>query len=225
MSGKFSIIAAVMLTAFAVCGYETEFGQGKWDRDQWQMVKSSRSGYIGEWQQYQDKLVNKVPDGTDPATYITSARNTFTAMLLKEEFSGDVTVELQCGFEFRMAPGIIISTLPLRPGTGSVAELPRHLEVILYDHGLNVWHHYFENNVQKWYKALSFLEKNAFAPGKTHALIFKIYTRKGLRFMEVACNGKSASALLPPDFPATYRIGIVASEGVNFFRAVKITRP
>ena len=75
-----------MLTAFAVCGYETEFGQGKWDRDQWQMVKSSRSGYIGEWQQYQDKLVNKVPDGTDPATYITSARNTFTAMLLKEEF-------------------------------------------------------------------------------------------------------------------------------------------
>ena len=217
------IIAVAIFTLFSAYGYETVFARGKWDKNQWQMVKSSRSGYIGQWVQEADRLVNQVPPGTDPKTYHTGATNTFTAMLLKQEFSGDITVELDCGFECRMAPGIIISTLPLRPGEKSVAELPEHLEMVLYDHGLNVWYHFFENGVQKWYKAVHFAEKNVFAPGKTHRVTLKIVTIRGNRFVEVSCGGKKAGGLLPPGFPKTYRVGIVASEGVNFFHSIKIS--
>ncbi len=220
-----SAVTAAIFFFFTAVGNEIDFGRGMWNASDWQMVKSSRSGYIGAWVQHENKLVNKVPAGTDPGTYKTSHRSSFTAMLLKKEFSGEITVELECGFEYRMAPGIIISALPLRPGEKSVANLPRHLEVILYDNGLNVWHHYFENDVQKWYKAIHFLEEKTFAPGKAHRLIFRIVNRNGKRFAEVSCNGKSAGGLLPEDFPDRYRVGIVASEGVNFFRRIKISQP
>lgn len=225
---RFLITAVAVLTAFttfATGSYEADFGEGKWNKSEWEMVKSSRSGYIGEWVQHKDKLVNKVPAGVDPKTYKTSNSGSVTAMLLKKEYSGDITVELECGFEYRMAPGIIISTVPLRPGEKSVADLPMHLEVILYDHGLNVWYHFFDKDVQKWYKAVHFFEEKVFAPGKPHRLIFRIVTRKGKRFAEVSCNGKSAGGLLPVDFPDKYRVGIVASEGVNFFHSIKVIQP
>ena len=223
---KSMTFAAVLLFGTVAAGvYETDFGEGKWDPSEWQMVKTSRSGYIGQWIQHRDKLVNKVPDGTDPKNFTTSACDTFTSMLLKKDFSGDVTVELVCGFEARMAPGIVISALPLRPGEKSVAELPIHLEIVLYDNGLNVWYHFFENGKQKWHKVVHFMERNVFAPGKPHRVTFRIVTRKGLRFAEVSCGGKTAGGLLPPDFPKTFRIGIVASEGVNFFHSIKITTP
>ena len=98
-------------------------------------------------------------------------------------------------------------------------------EIILYDHGFNCWHHYGENGVRKFYNAAKLLEKNLFSPGVPHTLTVKLFRRAGRRFLEVSGSGKTLGVCLPQMFSGDCRIGIAASEGVDFFRSVKISRP
>ena len=216
------------LTLFlSLCGatraetlYETSFADGKWVRDDWKMLKSARSGYLGRWIQREDRIVNFVPPEAD----IHSSWGTFTAMVLKRPFSGDVTITAQCGFEQRMAPGILVVAAP-EPNEPEVPAPGEHFEIILYDNGLNIWHHYFENGTQKWYNLARLRANKLFAPGVPHTLTVRIFSRNGRRFIEVTGDGRTVGAYFPQMFPDHYRIGIVASEGDNFFGSVKISRP
>lgn len=224
----YKILLPLFCVAFMAAGaktiYENPLSRGKWSMKEWEMVKSSRSDYIGQWLQLDDRIINRVPEGTDPSTFITSATTTFTAMLYKRSFTGDVTVSVECGFACRMAPGILIAAEPLRSGH-KIGELAEHFEIILYDNGLNVWHHYFENDKQKWIKKHFLLQKGVFAPNKFHKFSVSVITRKGRRFLEVAGNDQVIGYCEPEMFSGSYRVGIVASEGANFFRNIRISVP
>ncbi|MCI5778667.1 MAG: hypothetical protein MR051_02450 [Lentisphaeria bacterium] len=217
------MIFGVMLFFLCCAGaepvYETSFARGRWNPAEWKMLKNARSGYVGTWVQRDDRIVNLVPPGAD----IGSSWGTFTGMLLKRTFSGDIVIEAECGFEPRMAPGILIAPAP-PPNEPEVTSLGEFFEVILYDHGFNCWHHYGENGVRKWYNAAKLLEKNLFAPGVAHTLTVKLFRRAGRRFLEVSGGGRTLGVCLPQMFSGDCRIGIAASEGVDFFRNVKISR-
>ncbi len=217
------LLLVLSLSAQAAVIYETPLAQGTWSMDDWEMVKSPRSDYRGEWVQHPDMIVNKVPDGTDPATFVTSSTTTFTGMLFKRSFSGDITISMDCKFAYRMAPGILIAAEPLRKN-GDRTELAEHFEIILYDNGLNIWFHYFENGTPKYVKKSSFLEKGVFTANKFHRLTVKFYTRKGKRFIDVYGGDKLLSAYTA-EITGSFKVGIVGSEGVNSFRNIQISTP
>ncbi len=121
-------------------------------------------------------------------------------------------------FDHRMAPLIVIAPEIGKSAKGE-PELREHYEVVLYDEGINIWHHTWENGKPYWYKA-EFLEAK-YEAKKPYTLEVKLETTRKGRIMKVSCDGKTFGYM---DFalPDKYYVGIIACEGRNRFYDFKI---
>jgi len=203
--------------------YEAKFVKGGWKAEDWDMVRSWRFDYSGKWIQKAQCIENVVPaDATKKEMLGKRAGETYTAMLLKKRFKGNCAVTCTMEFDDRMAPGILIAAEPVKNGKG-LLELREHFEVILYDDGLNVWHHFFEEGKQKWRKQHYLLDVKSFAPNKPYTLTAKVtFTGKG-PFIALIWNNREIGYFEPKMFNGEYRIGLVGCEGVNRFYDFKVT--
>ena len=205
--------------------YETTFAKGKWNPNDWQMTKSSRWSYVGKWIQHDKFIANAVPkNASDKELQSKRAGETYTVMLLKNKITGPCTITCTMEFDYRMAPGIII-TLKDPVKIKENQELRDHLEFILYDLGVNIWHHYFENGKQKWRKNFYLTDKKSFGPKKPYTVTMKLsQTSKG-PYIEVIAGGNVCGYYEPLLFKQDYQIGIVGCEGLNRFYDFKVTTP
>jgi hypothetical protein len=212
-----------MLTASFCSGseFKASFTPGGWNADDWVMVKSWRWPYRGQWIQGKDFIVNAVPQDASPQDLEhRRVGETYTSMVLNRVIESDSTVSCTMDFDYRMAPGLIIAEEPTETGQGP--EYRNHYEIILFDGGINVWHHYFEDGKQKWVKK-AFL--NTLFKAKTpYELIVKTqFTARGPQMtLQV---GEHIFGFHDHNIPRRYRVGIVASEGVNRFYYFKAATP
>lgn len=108
-------------------------------------------------------------------------------MLLKQPVTGSVLLATECAFHSRMAPLIVLSR-----ELGPVHH--EHLEVVIYDRGINLWHHFYHDGKPSW-KLLSFIELDL-EIGKKHTLSTEmIFTHKG-KFLLMGCNGRTDSGAM-----------------------------
>jgi hypothetical protein len=227
MNSKQLLMTSVMCAAISCCcaekkgGYLYSFAKGKWNQDQWSIVKSPRWEYVGEWVQQPDHIVNKVPLNATPNEMLSKkAGKTYTSMLLKKKFSGSIKISSTMSFDHRMAPLIVITPAFGKDAKGNL-EHREHFEIVLFDKGLNVWHHYYKDGKPSWRKA-AFL-KAEFLPNKKYKLNVAIkFTTRG-PMMTISCGGHTFG-YTDDTLPKSYYVGLTGCEGVNRFYDFEVSQ-
>lgn len=191
--------------------YYTSFGRDQWNSEDWLVVRSPRWEDVSHWLQNDDCIANYVPDDLKPEDMQMGRDRTgesYISMLLKQPVTGSVRLSTTCAFDSRMAPLIVLSR-----ELGPIHH--EHLEVVLYDRGVNLWHHFYKDGKPSW-KLLSFIELDL-AIGEKHTLTAEmIFTHKG-RFLLMGCDGKTFGCRIADDWPETYYVGFTGCEGRNRF--------
>ena len=201
--------------------YQCDFSKGKWEASEWQIIKSPRWSYIGDWEQHPDHIANKVPKNASEEEMLNKrAGETYTSMILKEKFSQNLTITSTMSFDYRMAPAIVIT-----PGYGKDAddnlEHREHFEIVLFDKGLNVWHHYYTDGKPYWKKA-AFIDAD-FESKNKYSLSVEIKTDERGTTMIVSCEGKTFG-FMDDSIPKMFYVGITGCEGVNRFYDFQISK-
>ena len=202
---------------------DVSFARGKWSCDDFEYVKSWRWRHFNKFEQTEDSIVNMMAPGLSPEqVYRSCHTSSYVAMLHRRRFSLGSTVSATMSWDYRMAP-IVVLAPDVSANADGIPEMRDHWEVCLYDKGINVWYHYFENGEQKWYKAADYLapENRPFKANERHGLTVKTELYKGHRRMVVTC-GDVTFAYVDDKLPETFRAGIIGCEGRNWFYDFKV---
>ena len=190
------------------------FARGKWNPRDWTLVKSPRWDHFGEWVQRNTHIENETPaDATAEAMLGPRAAETYTSMVLNRKLSGDLTITATMDFAHRMAPMIVIAH-DLGADASGRTEYRQHYEIVLYDQGVNVWHHYFRDGKPSWVKAAH--AEFTLAANVQYELKVRITQVAKGKLMSISVAGHDLEHLddsLPDEFYA----GITRIEGVNRF--------
>ena len=101
-----------------------------------------------------------------------------------------------------------------------VPEFREHWEIVLYDKGINVWHHTWENGKPAWVKFSYLLEE--YLPQKRYQLKTTVTDTPKGQMLEVECSGKKFGCFLP-GLGKEFYLGIIGCEGRNRFYDFKIS--
>lgn len=191
--------------------YFYEFKQGGWDPADWQIVRSPRWVDVSHWEQHPDHIANYVPADLRPEDMQMGRDRTgesYISMLLKQPVEGSSAISAVCAFDGRMAPLLVFSQ-----EIGPVHQ--EHLEVVLYDRGINLWHHFYNDGKPSW-KLISFLDLDL-KIGEQYTLSAEMIFKTKGKFLRMSCNGRSFGCRLDDCWPETYYVGFTACEGRNRF--------
>jgi len=195
-----------------VAGCPVSFAEGKWSSDEWMMVKSSRTPYIGKWIQNADHIQNLIPqEYSDPKQLL--GIDSYTSMVWKEPVSGNFVVASTMDFEHEMAPLLVLAD-ELGTDANSYPEFRQHWEIVLWNEGINVWHHRYIDGKQNWHLASSI--KLPFLPKTKYELKTEVRRRADGAELTIIC-GDAKFTYIEHEFPATVRAGITGCEGINRF--------
>ncbi len=196
--------------------FETSFAKGKWNKEEWIMVKSPRWSYLGEWIQRDSFIENKIPVSTTQKENPVS----FTSMVLKNMFTVGISVKVKMEFADRMAPLIVIAP-ELGKDKDGTPEYREHFEIVLWDNGINIWHHYFEDNKPSW-KLVAY-NRFPLKPNTQYVLEVKYLRRKTDKILVVIVDGHEFG-YLDNSLPNEFYVGITGCEGTNRFYNIEIKK-
>lgn len=215
----FAAFALLGILTLSAESFQTSFAQGKWNRKDFIMVKSPRWDYMGTMLQGKDHIYNKTPNVSDEVLFKKYGSAVYAGLVYKKKFSGNAVISSKMSFDHRMAPLIVIAP---RLGTSKKRqpEFREHFEIVLYDQGINVWHHTFKDGKPQWHLAASLYAK--FQPKKVYDLKVELrQTKGGGGRMTVTCAGQKLR-YEEHDLPTSYFAGIIACEGRNRFYDFKV---
>ena len=200
--------------------FKCSFAKGGWSLDDWILVKSPRWSHFGGWVQGNECIENETPAGATPKELLCKFPNdTYTSMVTKTLFKGDVAISAEMAFTDQMAPLIVIAP-ELGKSSKGIPEYREHFEIVLYDKGVNVWHHYFQDGKPFWKKAAYC--RFALKPNVRYNLNVIIkHTPRGK--MMIVRVGAHEFGYMDDSFPDTFHAGITGCEGLNKFYNFKIT--
>ncbi len=196
------------------------FAEGKWNAGDWQFCRSPRWEACSSWRQESDCIANEFAADLDPSeTQMGRERTgeTYLSMLWRQPLYGSCRVETTCSFEERMAPLIVFSK-------ELVSVHREHLEVVLYDKGINLWHHFFNDGKPSW-KLIAFGDYDL-PPDTRHHLVAEIRATSRGKFLYMGIDKPDFGCRIPDDWDE-YFTGFTACEGHNRFYdfAVKEVKP
>ena len=221
---KFLIFAVGFLAMITVEAFEfsTSFARGKWNANDFVMVKGPRWENFGSWAQMDDHIVQNVPEDAsekDLQTRMHSEAYVAMCFAKKIKMAKKVICSSTMSFDYRMAPLIVIAPELGKNDQTGVPEFREHWEIVLYDKGINVWHHTWEDGKPAWVK-FSYLLEN-YLPKTPYQLQCTITDTPKGQMLEVECNGKKFGCFLP-DLGKEFYLGIIGCEGRNRFYDFKI---
>jgi hypothetical protein len=202
---------------------DISFARGRWDRGDFFLAKSWRWNYLGDFDQLDDAIVNRCPALPGKEIYEKHHSAVYAAIMHRREFPLGVTVSSKMMFDYRMAPIIVIAPMMGENAKG-VPEFRDHWEVCLYDKGINLWYHYFENGRQKWYKASAIQLPPAayYKANQVYDLKVKVWRNKaGAKEFVITC-GDYQFQHTDERIPEKFQVGLIACEGRNFFYDLKV---
>ena len=218
-----TLLAAGVLAFWAAgasaADVDVSFRPDAWSPGDWIVIKSPRWDYKHGFVQKADCIENECPDVSGEEIFRKHNSKVYSAMVHRERAAMGQTVSATMGFDHRMAPLIVISEkLDTTPGGEPV--FGEHWEIVLYDEGLNVWHHTIRDGKPFWYRA-AYL-KAPFTKDTPYNVEVRVSkTRKGVKEMVVKCGGREMG-YVDNDLPDTFYAGIIGCEGRNRFYDFKI---
>lgn len=216
----------IMSCAAGAVDINCSFASGKWSKDDFVMVKGPRWDHSNSWRQESDHIVQEVPDDvSDKVLQSKLNPQCYVAMCLKDKINitgGSVTCSSTMSFDYRMAPLIVIA-----PELGfnkkfNMPEFREHWEVVLYDRGINVWHHIWKDGKPSYVKVACLM--TTFLPKKKYELKTAIRRHRNGCQLEIECDGHKFGCYMPMTAKSCY-MGIIACEGRNRFYDLKVSGP
>ncbi len=190
--------------------YSCVFSDSEWDINDWMSVKSPRWEDRGKWIQEIDHIHNWVPDDVEQTSLMNSeASRTYSSMLYRESVT-DFSVGVEMSFDDRMAPLIVFSRHPPRDSKGYLVYRD-HVEVVLFDEGINIWSHFWSISAGPSWKKIAFFPLKI--PPKQRHLLEVDRSKKDLIFIKFDGQSFEVSVKLPPHL----HVGITGCEGINRF--------
>jgi hypothetical protein len=187
------------------------------------MVKGPRWNKLGAWSQQDDHIVQQLPENASEIDLQKHMHeDAYVAMCYakKIKMAKKVICSSVMSFDYRMAPLIVIAPELGKNEQFNAPEFREHWEIVLYDLGINVWHHYMTaDGKPAWHKAASLLLKpdNIYKPNLRHDLKVSISkSRKGHKEMFVTC-GDYVLQYVDESLPDEFYAGILGCEGRNMF--------
>ena len=214
------LLAVICLSsASAATKVEVSFMPGAWSTNDWILVKSPRFNYMHGFVQREDGIENECPPVSGEEIFKKHCREVYSAMVLKERAEIGQTVSSTMSFDWSMAPLIVLAEKLDRTENGE-PTFGEHWEIVLYDEGLNVWHHSIKDGKPFWYLA-AYL-KVPFARNTRYDLKVRVSkTRKSVKEMVVTCGGHEFG-YVDNDLPDSFYAGIIGCEGRNRFYDFKV---
>lgn len=219
---KWLVPCLLMPVALSVRGApaKVDFSRGGWDAAEWLIVKSPRFDYCHGFVQKDAWIENETPDVSPEDVFRKHHATCYSGMVLKRKAALGETVSTTTGWDWRMAPLVILASDLGVAKDGKTPELREHWEVVVYDEGINVWHHFWtEEDGPSYVKAASLKlpARESFKPNVKHELSVRISrNRKGRREMVCTCGGY-ALQYEDDSLPDSFYAGIIGCEGRNFF--------
>jgi len=196
--------------------YHCDFTKDGWNRTDWMLVKSARWDYFGDWVQNEDHIANEIPAGaTNEEMESSKAPETYTSMLLNKQLHGKVSISSTMSFDYQMAPVIVIADKPGKDKLGR-NEYRVHVEIIIYNEGLNIWHHRYKDGKQSWTRLT--WSNFALKPNTKYDLKVTVTGKE----IEVTIDGHVIGCT-DWELPDKYYVGITGCEGVNRFYDFKVS--
>lgn len=211
------IVSLVFL--FSACSsaepvFKCSFAKGKWDPNDWTLVKSPRWEHFGNWVQKDTHIENWTPPSATPDEMISvRAAETYTSMVLNQQIFGEVTITSSMDFSYRMAPLIVI-TPKLGKDEKGRAEHREHFEIVIFDEGVNVWHHYYKDKKPFWKKAA--YSRFELKPNVKYEVKVKISPDTRGKTLSVTI-GNHEFGYIDDSLPDNFYVGITGCEGINRF--------
>lgn len=217
-----SLLIVASLAGSLMAGeYQGTFTPTGWQASDWVLVKSPRWPHRGSWVQEADAIRNATPATATPEEMLgKAAGETYTSMVLKEPFAGNLRIAATLAFEHRMAPLIVLAS-PLGQDAGGHPEYREHWEIVLFDQGINVWHHTYADGKPAWRKAA--FARFAVQPGVPCRLVVTVNRTPLGAQLTVRC-GEQEFGYLEPALPDLVQVGLTGCEGVNRFYDFAVTR-
>lgn len=190
-----------------------KFSRNNWDKNMWQEIYSPRRQKKGRWKQLDDSIANIYPGDPDADTPECKVESDFASMLYTEPLAGSIRIETTCSYKERMAPLMVLSP-------ELVPVYREHFEIVLYDCGINVWHHLFENGKPSWY--LAGFHSFRTLPDTKYKLVTEIRRTPAGVVICVGVDEPAAGFRLPEAWQKPCFAGITACEGHNNFYDFRI---
>lgn len=201
--------------------YQCRFAPAGWLASDWVLVKSPRWLHRGGWVQETECIRNATPDAATPEEMLGKrAGETYTSMVLKEPFTGNLRIEATLSFAHRMAPLVVLAP-DLGQDNEGYPEYREHWEIVLFDQGVNVWHHTYADGRPAWHKAA--FVRFAVKPEARYRLTVAVTHTKAGAQLTVRC-GEQEFGYLEPDLPERLYAGITGCEGINRFYDFSVTQ-
>lgn len=198
--------------------YQCAFTANEWKTDDWLQVRGPRWDHPGGWEQQPDHISNCVPAGAT-AVEMNGPRagEVYSSMILDRPPVPDLLVRTTASFDYRMAP-LIVLTGALGEDKDGHPEYREHIEVVIYDLGVNVWHHTWSDDGPAWVRAgwCGF----QLGAGVPHLLEVE---KTGPQF-SVSVNDHRFGCHIP-EFDSDVQVGITACEGINRFYKFEVQTP
>ena len=197
-------------SALASEKYACSFAAGQWCAEDWLPVRSPRWHWEGAWLQEADHIRNRVPlDAAPAALQGERAGETYASMLHRSPAQSSLRVRAELAFDECMAPLITLAAEPVQEGErGRVYR--EHVEVVLFDQGVNVWHHRWAAERGPYWSRVAWARFST-ASGRRYVLEVE---RAGPD-LTVCCAGHVLGVRLA--LPETLYAGITGCEGTNRF--------
>jgi hypothetical protein len=190
--------------------YTCTFAPQGWAAAEWIRVGSPRWAWRGGWVQEADHLRNQVPrDAAEEEMLGPRAPETYASQVWGERLSGPLRVCAELSFDRRMAPLIVLAP-ELGADCNSQPQYREHYEVVLYDEGVNVWHHVMALGRPRWQK----LAHHPFAVPARQRHVLEVEKRAAELVVRTVGAEFAVSA---PDLPPSCYVGITGCEGINRF--------
>ena len=219
------IFALALASQLAAFEFKADFSKGKWNPSDFVMVKGPRWTKVGSWLQENDHIVQNVPaTATELDLYRRMHDEAYVAMCYGKKIKMDkkLVCSSTMSFDYRMAPLIVIAPELGVHAPSGVPEFRAHWEIVLYDLGINVWRHMWQDNKPAWVKYSYLLAP--YKPQTKYELKLTITaTRKG-QMLEVECEGRKFGCHLL-GLGKEFYLGIIGCEGRNRFYDFKISAP
>jgi hypothetical protein len=118
--------------------YSCTFTPAGWNAKDWMFVRRRDMKTRDEWIQGAEFITN--PDTTPDG---------HTSMVYGQKLQGNLTVTATMAFADRMAPSIVLASKLGDDATGK-REYEQHIEIVLWEQGINVWSHHTEAGKSIW---------------------------------------------------------------------------
>ena len=186
-----------------------DFSQSNWKEDDFLYAASVRVPYRLTFEQAASCIHNEhAEERGDEYAYVS--------MVLREKAHAPATLETECSFTSYGAPLLILADdLTTRPA-GRI-QYGRHIEVVGWEKGINVWELYPDPNSPKGQHTANLGRFEFPIEGGTRFTLFTRVHPDGSLTVGAREGTRTASFECPAHIAPTFYAGITACEGKNYF--------